>query len=311
VGQGILITFRVGFQGKGASGLWRTSEIASWQLAAAACISVAMGLSSQKSSTQIGMLMLATGFGLLTITTGRRKALVLVLAFLGIYLLLFSRRASPASRERVITSVLGVAGVAYVVFSVFLRNALGPYFSEYVNRTASTKDELVGRFQAQGIGAILRGLEVSEGFGLGVGTGAQTGNLNTASAAARGGIRSVGYVSEGGGGRLILELGIPGLIVLTVLAVMIALVLIRNFKLLRYLPLKTGNLLMGLLSFSLANIPSFISAAQLYGDPFVLIIIAVCFGSFLAVPTLAARTERQRQLIEAQATLRSAAVPQS
>ena len=289
VGEGLLITFRVGFAAQGASGFWRTSEIASWQLSAAACIAASMALASQKPTTQIGLLLMAAGFAFLTLLTGRRKAQVLILAFVAIYLLLFSRRASPASKERVITSVLGVAGISYPLYAFFLSENLGENFGEYTNRSLTIQQDLVERFDSQGIGATLRGIEISDGIGMGVGAGASTGGL--VQNAARNAISSVGYVSDGGGGRLVLELGIPGMVVLGVIFVLLGLTLLRNFRLLKQLPQSTSALLMGLMSFALANVPAFFSAAQLYGDPFVLILMSLSLGSFLAIPSLVSQQQ--------------------
>lgn len=312
VGEGLLITFRYGFSAQGASGFWRTSEIASWQLSAAACIAASMGIASQKSSTQVGLLLLAAGFAFLTILTGRRKAQVLILAFVAIYLLLFSRRANPASKERVITSVLGVAGIAYPLYAFFLSENLGENFGEYTNRSLTIQEDLVERFDSQGIGATLRAIQVSDGIGMGVGAGASTGGL--IENAARNAIRSVGYVSEGGGGRLILELGVPGMVILGVVLLLLGLVLFRNFRLLRNLPQSTSALLMGLMAFTLSNVPAFFSAAQLYGDPFVLILISVSLGSFLAIPSLLSQQQEQWALWQQQrqlALLERASQPQA
>ena len=298
VGEGLLITFRVGFAAQGASGFWRTSEIASWQLSAAACIAASMALASQKPTTQIGLLLMAAGFAFLTLLTGRRKAQVLILAFVAIYLLLFSRWASPASKERVITSVLGVAGISYPLYAFFLSENLGENFGEYTNRSLTIQQDLVERFDSQGIGATLRGIEISDGIGMGVGAGASTGGL--VQNAARNAISSVGYVSEGGGGRLVLELGIPCMVVLGVIFVLLGLTLLRNFRLLKQLPQSTSALLMGLMSFALANVPAFFSAAQLYGDPFVLILMSLSLGSFLAIPSLVSQQQEQWALWQQQ-----------
>jgi hypothetical protein len=304
VGEGILITFRYGFSAKGAAGLWRTSEIASWHLAAAACLAACFGLSSNNANTRNGMIFLAVAFSFLTIITGRRKALVLVFAFAAIFLLLFSRTANASSRERVITSVLGVAGFTTALYSLFVRNILGEYFGEYVNRTLTTTGQLGERFQGQGVGAILRAIDVSQVLGLGVGIGSQTGNVKLT--AARATIKDIGFISEGGGGRLILELGVPGVILLLILGFLLFLTIRRNFRLLKFLPQSMAILMLGLLSFSLANIPSFISAGQLYSDPFVLIMIGLSMGSFLAIPSLVA----QQQLLQQQDQLRQAALLQ-
>ena len=291
VGQGLLITFRYGFSAQGASGFWRTSEIASWHLAAASAIAATLGAASRKPGNQIGLLLLSVGFAFLTIVTGRRKALVLVLVFAAIFLLLLFRRADPAVRDRLVSNLLGASGLAYLLFTLVLVGALGQNFGEYIARTLTTRQELFERFQAQGVGAIFRAIEISQVFGLGVGAGAQTGNLQVTADRS---ITSIGFVSEGGGGRLILELGIPGLIVLLILAFLLALVLYRNFRLLRFLPPQAAILLLGLASFAIANIPLFISAAQLYSDPFVLIMMSLCLGSFLAVPALVSEHHQQR-----------------
>ena len=294
VGQGIQITFE-GFSAAGVSGLWRTSELAAWHLAAGACFSLIMAVSAQRRENQILLFMLAAAFAYLTIPTGRRKALVLVLVFTAFYLLLFSRRASPASRERVLSSVLGGSAMAYGTYALFLITAKGDSFNIYLNRSLSAKDELLDRFQGQGIGALLRALDVSQGWGLGVGAGANLGNLKLSASAeaARQGIQSLSFVSEGGGGRIVAELGLPGLVVGAVLAALILLTLRRNFRLLSLLEPRLAFLLLGLVAFGLANVVFFFAASQVYSDPFILILMGICFGSFLAVPTLIARQQAQ------------------
>jgi hypothetical protein len=170
VGTGILITFEGGSK-SGASGLWRTSEIASWHLAAAACFSVVLTFSERNTGLQIIYLITAVVFFLLSITTGRRKSQVLIIAFLGIYLLLFSRQASSASRERLIMSVLGAAGISYGLVSLFLVDLLGSNFGIFANRASTSGSDIGTRFQTQGVEAFFKGLEVGGFFGLGVGAG--------------------------------------------------------------------------------------------------------------------------------------------
>lgn len=296
VGQGIQITFE-GFSAEGATGLWRTSEIAAWHLAAGSCFALILAVSNPNRTFQIAMVLVAAGLAYLTIPTGRRKALVLVLIFAGFYLLLFSRKASPDSRERVITTLLGGAGLTYATFALFLITAKGDNFDLYLNRALSARDELIARFQSQGVGALLRALEVSGGFGLGVGAGANIGNLeiNETAQNLRENIQSLGYVSEGGGGRIVAELGLPGLIIGSVLVVLILLTIQRNFSLLNRLDPESAFVLLGLVSFALANLVFFFSAAQVYSDPFILILLGLSFGSYLAVPTLIARQQASRE----------------
>ena len=73
------------------------------------------------------------------------------------------------------------------------------------------------------------------------------------------------------------------------MAALFLLTLWRNFNLIKGLPGQISFLLIGLLSFGLANILFFFSAGQVYSDPFVLIVLGLCFGSFLSVPSLLVR----------------------
>ena len=283
VGTGILITFEGGSK-SGASGFWRTSEIASWHLAAAACFSIILTFSDRDVGWQILYISIAVIFSVLSVTTGRRKSQVLIVAFLGIYLLIFSRLSSPASRERVIMSVLGGVGLSFAVVSMFLLDLLGSNFEIFLSRSSTSSNELGDRLQSQGLNAFLKGFEVGGGLGLGLGAGSNLGNFDAG--VNRAAIRSLGFVAEGGGGRLVVELGIPGILMVGWIFLVSLQMLWRNFRLIRFLPSEEIALVAGTLSFGLANIVLFFSAAQLYSDPFILIMLGFSIGSMLAVPVL-------------------------
>jgi hypothetical protein len=307
VGEGILITFRYGFSAQGASGLWRTSEIASWHLGAASSIAATLAVSSRKPPQQLLLLLLSVAFAFLCILTGRRKAIVLVVAFAVIFALLLLRRTNPRIREQIISSLASTSGIAYVLFGLVVVGALGRNFGEYISRASSTWEEILPRFQLQGIGAIIKAFDLAQFIGLGVGSAAQTGNLQVTQR----GIENLGYVSEGGGGRLIVELGVPGIILVGIMGFFLVKLLLRNFKLVKYLPTEVSILLLGLVSFAIANVPLFISAAQLYGDPFVLILMSLSLGSFLAVPSLVAQAQQQAQAAAAARALAGSSAPLS
>ena len=292
VGTGILITFE-GASKSGASGLWRTSEIASWHLAAAACFCIILTFSDRDVGWQILYISSAVVFSVLSVTTGRRKSQVLIVAFLGIYLLIFSRQASPASRERIIMSVLGGAGISFAIVSMLLLDMLGSNFDIFLDRATTSAEGIGDRVQSQGLSALLRGFEVGGGLGLGLGAGTNLGNFNAG--ADRSTIQSLGFVSEGGGGRLVVELGIPGILLIGWILILSMQMIWRNFKLIRFLPSEDIALITGTLSFGLANIIFFFSAAQLYTDPFVLIVLGVSFGSILSVPVLVYSRMQQQQ----------------
>jgi hypothetical protein len=283
VGGGILIHFRYGFYTYGASGLWRTSELAAWHLAASACFALCFAFSSRNPGRGTALGLLAAAFTLLTLFTGRRKALILVVVFLGLYILLLSLRADPRSRQRVVGLLFSVAGLGALAFSLFLFPGLGADFGEYTARGSTGFTDAGSRFQTMVLGALPQAFAMSGGVGLGAGALAQTGSL----ALDRTGISgNTAYVSESGAGKIIAELGLPGLVLITAVLWYTGGLLRRNLGLLRQLPPSIAVFQLGLFCFGIANIPFYASASGVYGDPFVLIMITLSVGSILAVPYL-------------------------
>jgi len=298
VGPGILIHFRRGFSVQGASGLWRSSEVAAWHLSAAACLAISLAFASEKPATSSGLTVLALVFTLLTLLTGRRKALVLVVVFGLIYGLMFQRYASPPWCDRLFTTIFAAAGMSYATYILFAGQLFGNQFSEYLHRANSVGGDIFSRFNQLGVNASLKAIEMSGLIGFGAGAASQTGVL------AFGQGRIVGkhleYVSEGGGGKLITELGPAGALMLVVAVVLLIRAMRSYLPLLRYLPAATANLLIGLLAFGLANTPFFLAASGVYGDPFVLLLLSICLGSFLALPVLVAQGRRRLAYVELQ-----------
>jgi hypothetical protein len=295
VGETKFITFRYGFQAVGSCGLWRTSEIAAWHLAAASCLCICLATSIRKTNQQVLLLVMAVGFALMTITTARRKALVLVLAFTAIYSILFSRRADAQAKEQLIANLFGVAGLSYVAYYLLLSGALGDNFNEYLKRASTASGELISRFRDMGYNAGVRAFELSDGIGLGIGAASQTGGLQLNFDVQNQYGSALRYVAESGLGKIVVELGLPGIIIIAMLSFYIFQAVRRNFSLLKYLPPSTSILLMGLLAFSLANIPFYLAASQVYSDPYILIVLSLCFGSSLAIPSLLARNQQALQ----------------
>jgi hypothetical protein len=133
-----------------------------------------------------------------------------------------------------------------------------------------------------------RAVELAGLFGLGAGAAAQTGVLDFRRITQMG--SSLVFVSESGFGKLVAELGLLGVGVLLAGLVLLVVLVRRNLSLLEALPQSWIHLHVGLLAFALVNIPFFAAASGIYGDPFVLLLLSLAFGSLLAVPLLVART---------------------
>ena len=279
VGAGIEITGT----GRGFPGLWRTSEIAGWHLAAGASFSFILGMTESKRLKQSVYFLISCALSFLTITTGRRKALGLVLIFLAMYILYYALSVKSSKLTKAFGSlvcVLAISLTSYgLVFSSVVQSTLEPFFDR---SSTLTVEESQDRLRVQGIGAILRGLQVAGPLGFGVGVGSNTGTTDIGTERAN--IQSVGYVSEGGGGRLIIELGGIGIMFLTFLFSQIVILYLRIFYLSGKLISIGSDILSGLALFTLANAFTFLSASQLYSDPFVLIMLGLSSGGLLAIP---------------------------
>jgi hypothetical protein len=211
------------------------------------------------------------------------------------FLWLLARYGPSRSRQQLFGVVLSAAGLAAMVFVLDLSEFLGDDFSEYLGRAATSPADLLERFNILGFNAFLRGLQISNGLGLGVGTLAQTGAAGVASAGGEGFV----YVSESGFGKVAAELGLAGILILLILGLGLFRAVIYSLRMMPYEPESIAIFEIGLLAFALSNLPFFSAAAGVYGDPFVLIICGICFGSVFAVPT---------QLSEAELTPRQAPV---
>jgi hypothetical protein len=285
VGGGIEIT---GI-GAGQSGLWRTSEIAGWHLAAGACFSFILAMTESRDLQRYLYFFLSTGLTFLTVTTGRRKALGMVIVFISMYLLYYTLSSMGNRLFRAISSLGLVILLTLSSYGFIFNEKFQANFTPYFNRSATlTTEESQERLSVQGIGALIRGFQIGGLLGFGVGSGSNSGS--TGIGAARSGVQSLAFVSEGGGGRVIVELGALGAAFLLYLLVNIGILYFRNYRIARvYLSNTECEVLTGLVVFTIVNIISFFSASQLYSDPFVLIMIGLSCGTFLAVPYLASK----------------------
>ena len=228
-------------------------------------------------------LVLSGFFALVSLLTGRRKAIVQIVLFAGLFFWLVARFGPGRSRKQLWGLLLTAAGMSALVFVLDPSEFLGNDFGEYLSRASSSQGDLWKRFNVLALYAAQRGWDISDGLGLGVGALAQTG------ASGVGKIQGAGFtfVSESGLGKIIAELGAPGILIILFLVWGLLRALLYSLQMMRYEPDSIATFEIGLLAFALSNLPFFSAAAGVYGDPFVLIIIGLSLGSAFAVPTAA------------------------
>jgi hypothetical protein len=99
----------------------------------------------------------------------------------------------------------------------------------------------------------------------------------------------VGGAAEGGLGKVLAELGVPGLILLLWMAVAMARYLWSIGTVLRDDDPVLSKLAFGLLAFLVTNGFVYAIAHQVFGDPFILIILGFFLGFVMAMPKMVRR----------------------
>jgi len=289
IGEGLLI-YDQGTVLKAHAGFMRSSEIAGWHMGAAACFLVTLSFASgRRSSTAVCsviVLLLLIAIAL----TGRRKMIMQFFVFLSLYAMfyLYLRRA---------ISTQMLAGVAFTLFIFWLVSIyVFPSLSEsdldlYYARGISVFGDADERFRELGLGSITWAINRVGWFGGGVGIASQgTGSL---------GVNIAGGAGEGGLGKIVVELGVPGLLICAWLAWMTFAFFRKTLRFVSQEDNFESRLAIGIVAFVVANIPTYIVASQVYGDLYVLILLGFLVGFIFALPKIMLiRSEIERRKSE-------------
>jgi hypothetical protein len=100
--------------------------------------------------------------------------------------------------------------------------------------------------------------------------------------------------AEGGLGRVLAELGLPGLALLAALGWASLAALRRAARCAARIESPDAHLVFGAAAIVASNAVVFVSAQQLYGDPFVLVVLGALFGLALGFPPATAFALRAR-----------------
>jgi hypothetical protein len=285
VGEGIAIyDIRVGKLDV-HSGLMRSPEVAAWHAGVATCVLVMLAVSSRTRRLRIFAPILVLFFLAAAVLTGRRKVLVLAATFLVFYfVLLHYFRHRTASRTLLVVAVLSAGVLAGAL-------AMAPSdhsFQPYIERGQSAFGDASDRLAQFGLTSVGYGIYAGGFFGLGAGVGSQ-GTQYFA-----GGEVIAGGPAEGGLGKIVVELGVPGLLLIVLAVGLMARNIRRILGRTEFTDASLRPLCLGLTALCAANVPIFLGASQIYGDPFVLMLLGSFLGFVLAVPRLQRRPEANR-----------------
>ena len=271
------------------SGFFRAAETAAWHTATAVCLLLLVSSMRRLSPRQI-VAAVAVVVVLLVIgaLTGRRKIFVEIAVFMTVYLSLLLRFGKGGFKLSAAVFIAGLLIYAVVIWSTVdessdLAAIDAGRFQDYAGRTATVRHDVTDRFVGMGLEPVRWAID---GFGwLG-------GGLGVASQGAQhfgGGGEVFGGAGEGGPGKITAELGVPGLLI----ALWLGVAAVRyGWQVLVFVSGRSAvvaRLAYGLTAFLIANLAVFLVATQVYGDLFVLLILGLVTGFFLATPVLAER----------------------
>lgn len=304
VGKGLTI-YDVGTVLKAYSGFFRSSEIAAWHTATAAAL-----LFILFTGRRLNFLRLLAALALigvlvaLGILTGRRKMLVEVVIFLSLYFFLVAWFQRGAHRLAVGLAVVGLAGWFAVVGFVDpdpgerpdtanYQLAPGERYKGYAVRGSTVFQDAPERFSQLGVRPIAFIVERAGWMGAGVGSASQGVASDEAAALNRG-------AAEGGLGKITLELGVPGLLLVLWLFWALARYVRAALAVTVQLSRPHARVAFALVALLAAKVASFSVAAQAYSDIFILLLLGSFTGFVLAMPVMARKALAAREAAQAE-----------
>jgi len=263
VSSGVTIYMKAGF--------FRSPDIMGWHAATMTILSIILFLHGRSLLfPRWFCLVLAVWGALCIVLSGRYKMIATTFAWGIIYtLILFQAKR----RAKIVTLAL-VACVAIIGMQILFKKAgIDDGFLLYASSPVSYSTE---RLEKHGVGSVATTFRQSGFWGRGLGAATQ-------------GAKHTGRVlqgwQEGGAAKLIAELGAPG----TIAFAGLILILLRSILLVIRLSSRSSEMIYwnyGLISLFLANGISFIVSYQVFGDPYILILISFLLGGALSVPRL-------------------------
>lgn len=252
-------------------GIMRSSEVAAFHASAAACLALTLATIGRSRGAQVFYASLVPLCLLAIVLGGRRKMLAQFVLYVLIFLFLLVRSRRALSRATSLVSSLALV-VVLVAVPLLLTNPRQSTLTPYLDRSASVFGEAVERLESMTVGSMITVLSITGVLGRGAGTTGQGSQYFGGSDTI------VNAPAEGGLGRVLAELGLPGLIALLWLGVGILRIVRSVVDEARALPTSQAVLLYGLASFIPSHAVVFVTAHQVYGDPFVLLVLGALIG---------------------------------
>jgi hypothetical protein len=269
---GDYIRYLPGIELRMISGFYRAPDIMGWHAAMLTCIGIAM-LVRAEISRSAWPWMLTAGWGFYNcMISGRRKAIYFVAVFALTFIWRYMRRLKAAQIAAFVMSGLVIALVIHEISSDQTSRA-------YAVAAVTTREEVTGRLEG-GLFETIRQVGI-----LGAGLGMATQGVQHLLAQDQ----QLSW-QEGGLGKLAIELGLPGLLAVALLAF----VAMRMSMKISGVPDQPATSQIGrvaLFAIVVANIANFLASAQAYSDPVITIVTCFMAGCLFGTAALEERTK--------------------
>lgn len=278
VGTGIYVYPTTGGALKLPSGFYRAAENAAWHSAAAVVLMIVLIVSRNWRAGNWTAILLGLLFFGAILYSGRRKALVEIVMFVLMYGAILSYFHRGLKRLAMLLFLIGLA--AMFMHALVLPEAGQAALKPYLSRPTSIFDEAVERLWNMTVVTMEWVVRHNGFFGSGAGVGGQGSQYFG------GGVATVGGAAEGGLGRLAAELGVPGLLFALWMGWIFMLSAWRAILWSAATPGHDAAITGGFAAFILSNMVVFLTAGQIFGDPFVVVLLGVCTGFLLSAPLM-------------------------
>ncbi len=261
------VRFRTGYAVELTAGFYRSPDIMGWHAIAVGMLASTLAVSSEGAKRCFWISIAAWGVFAAALS-GRRKIVMMIPVFALVLAWLYWRSRNPGRLVTVIGVLLGV-----LVLALFVYQSVGPD-AEIGRYYLTPFGEVVDRVRGHGYQALITTFQQSGFFGEGLGS-ASLGAQHLQVARPR-------TWQEGGLGKSLVELGVPGFICFMILSFLVLKSIFR-------LPLRRFDpgcpafaLMAGLTAFFLANVGSFVISHQAFGDPFISSFFSLVIGFLMS-----------------------------
>ena len=265
------------------SGIMRTGEVAAWHIGASACFIIGLVFSSkQKFNVLVAALIVIVLMTAIALT-GRRK-MIMSISLFAVFFVSANYYYRNAFDIRFLYAIFAAGIFAWFGIDLFIDNQSDTALVDYFARGSSVYGDAGSRFLDLGLTPIHWAYNRVGLLGGGLGIASQGAHLF--------GIDIAGGSGEGGLGKIMVELGLPGLLCVAWVLFSLLRFVNRTLELSaqRQISAHMMPLFCSLVVFLSVNMMTFSVASQLYSDMFVLILIGLIGGFVFALPKLASQS---------------------